>query len=114
MKKLRKGKTDIKDKRAKIILHPGEILKQDFLDGLGISVYALSKAIGVPRSRINDIVLGRRGITADTAGRLGRSFGTDAESWSNLQKHYDLIIAQNKLARILPKIQTPDDLHTGA
>ena len=104
----------MKDKRAQIISHPGRILKQDFLDGLGISVYALSKAIGVPRSRINDIVLGRRGITADTAIRLGKFFGTDAESWSNLQKHYDLVIAQNALARILPEIQTLDDLQTGA
>ena len=104
----------MQDKRAQIISHPGRILKQDFLDSLGISVYALAKAIHVPRSRINDIVLGRRGITADTAVRLGKFFGTDAESWSNLQKHYDLIMAQIALAHILPDIQTLDDLNADA
>ena len=85
------------DKRKNIISHPGEILKEEFLDEMGVSVYALSKAIDVPRSRINDIVLGRRGITADTAVRLGRFFKTDPQSWINLQSHYDVVMAENAL-----------------
>lgn len=85
------------DKRKDVISHPGEILKEEFLDEMDISVYALSKAINVPRSRINDIVLGRRGITADTAIRLGRFFDTDPESWMNLQSHYDVVLAEGRL-----------------
>jgi addiction module HigA family antidote len=83
----------VKDRRHEIISHPGEILK-DFLDEMDISVYALARAVDVPRSRINDIVLGRRAITADTALRLGLFFETDAESWLNLQKHYDMVMAK--------------------
>jgi len=83
------------DKRHEVISHPGEILKEDFLNPMGISVYALAKAIEVPRSRMNDIVLGRRTITADTALRLSLFFGTDAESWMNLQRHYDLVMAES-------------------
>jgi len=71
-------------------VHPGEILKEQFLDPMDISVYALANAIKVPRSRANDIVLGRRTITADTALRLGRYFGTSAEFWIRLQAHHDL------------------------
>lgn len=85
------------DKRKDMISHPGEILKEEFLDEMGISVYALSNAISVPRSRMNDIVLGRRGITADTAVRLGKFFGTDAQSWLNLQSHYDVVMAESEL-----------------
>ncbi len=82
------------DFRHEIIAHPGEILKDDFIVPMGISVYALAKAIDVPRTRINDIVLGRRSITADTALRLGLFFGGSAEFWINLQKHYDMVMAQ--------------------
>ena len=71
-------------------IHPGEILLEDFMRPLGISQYALAKAISVPPRRINEIVHGKRAITADTALRLGRYFGTDAQSWLNLQSHYDL------------------------
>ena len=74
--------------------HPGEILKEDFLGPLGISVYALAKALGVPRSRVNDIARGRRAITADTALRLARYFGTTPEFWVNLQARYDLEVAK--------------------
>ena len=75
-------------------VHPGEILKADFLEPLGLSVNALSRAIGVPRTRLNDIVLGRRGITADTAMRLGRYFRVGARFWMNLQTHYELEVAE--------------------
>jgi addiction module HigA family antidote len=75
-------------------VHPGEILREEFLKPMGISVYALAKGIKVPRSRVNDIALGRRAITADTALRLARYFGTTAEFWVNLQAGYDLQVAK--------------------
>ena len=71
-------------------VHPGEILREDFLRPLGMTAHALSKALHVPPARINDIVLERRGITPDTALRLARFFGGDAKSWLNLQQAYDL------------------------
>lgn len=71
-------------------VHPGEILKEEFLDPYDMSQYELAKRIGVPAPRINAIVLGKRGITADTALRLGRFFGTSAQFWLNLQTHFDL------------------------
>ena len=76
-------------KREIPLAHPGEILLLDWLEPLGISQYALAKATGVPPRRINEIVKGRRAITADTALRLAAFFGTDAQSWLNLQSHYD-------------------------
>jgi len=95
-----------KDARRKRVSHPGAILKDEFLEALGISVYALSKAIGVPRTRINDIVLGRRGISADTALRLGKFFGTGAQSWLNLQQRYDLIMAETEPKNTLGEVPT--------
>ena len=71
------------------LVHPGIILLEDWLKPLGLTQYALAKAIGVPPRRINEIVKGQRGITADTALRLAAFFGTDAQSWLNLQSHYD-------------------------
>ncbi|MDO4775820.1 MAG: HigA family addiction module antitoxin [Cardiobacteriaceae bacterium] len=71
-------------------IHPGEILREDFLAPLGMSAHALAIALHVPATRINDIVRERRGITADTALRLARYFGGDAQSWMNLQSAYDL------------------------
>lgn len=71
-------------------VHPGEILREDFLVPLDMSANALSKALHVPAPRINDIVRERRGITADTAMRLARYFGGDARSWLNLQTSYEL------------------------
>ena len=84
---------------------PGEILNEDWLKPMGISQYALAKAIGVPPRRINEIVLGKRAITADTAVRLAVYFGTDARSWMELQAHYDTEIARETLADILANIQ---------
>lgn len=78
-------------------IHPGEILKHDFMDPFGLSATALARAIGVTPARVNEIVRGRRGITAETALRLARYFGTDARSWLNLQDRYELdIVARNK------------------
>ncbi|MBB3255479.1 addiction module HigA family antidote [Paraburkholderia bannensis] len=84
---------------------PGEILNGDWLKPLGISQYALAKAIGVPPRRINEIVLGKRAITADTALRLAVYFGTDARSWMELQAHYDTELARETLADVLAAIQ---------
>ncbi len=87
------GRVDLRDvatgKRVPPV-HPGEILREELLEPLGISVYALAKAINVPRSRVNDIVRGRRTITTDTALRLARYFGTTPDFWINLQAGYDL------------------------
>lgn len=71
-------------------VHPGEILLEDFLKPMGITRYRLAKSIGVPQRRIDEICSGKRAITADTALRLARFFGTDAQSWMNLQAEYDL------------------------
>jgi len=75
-------------------VHPGEILREDYLIPLGMSANALSKALNVPAPRINDIVRERRGVSADTAMRLARYFGGDARSWLNLQAAYDLRVAE--------------------
>jgi addiction module HigA family antidote len=84
---------------------PGEILSEDWLKPLGVSQYALAKAIGVPARRINEIVLGKRAITADTAVRLAVFFGTDARSWMELQAHYDTERASEQLQEVLARIQ---------
>jgi antitoxin HigA-1 len=89
------------------LIHPGEILRDDFLQPMKISVYALAKAIKVPRSRVNDIVLGRRGITADTAFRLARYFGTSPDFWINLQARFDLDAVDRKLRRRIEREVAP-------
>ena len=78
----------ITDKIAPI--HPGEVLLEDFIEGFGITQNKVAVAIGVPPRRINEIVHGKRGITADTAIRLARYFGTSEEFWMNLQSNYEL------------------------
>src|SRR3954452_4852687 len=87
--------------------HPGEILRDDFLQPMKISVYALAEAIKVPRSRVNDIVLGRRGVSADTAFRLARYFGTTPDFWINLQARHDLETADRKLRRRIAREVRP-------
>lgn len=77
----------------------------DYLEPMGISQYALAKAIGVPPRRINEIVKGLRGITVDTALRLAVFFGTDAQSWINLQTDHDLMRAREDMADVLASIQ---------
>lgn len=78
-------------------IHPGEILWEDFMRPLGISQYRLAKDIGVPTLRISQIVHGQRAITADTALRLARYFGTSAMVWTRLQARYDLEVAEQQL-----------------
>jgi antitoxin HigA-1 len=78
-------------------VHPGEILLEDFLTPLGISQYGLAKALGVPAQRVHDLVHGRRAITGDTALRLARFFGTEAQFWMNLQTRHDLEVASDAL-----------------
>jgi len=84
-------------------IHPGEILLKEFLDPMKISQNRLSREISVPPRRINEIVLGKRAITADTALRLGRYFGRTAQFWLNLQVRFDLQCAEDKLGRRLLK-----------
>ena len=79
-------------------VHPGVVLAEDFLKGLQITQHRLAKGIGVPLRRINEIVQGKRGITADTALRFGKFFGMEAQFWMNLQSHYDLEIAKDAIA----------------
>jgi addiction module HigA family antidote len=79
-------------------IHPGEILMEEFLEPMGISQYRLAKDISVPPRRINEIVHGKRSITADTALRLGRFFGMSPEFWLNLQTRYDLEVTEDFLA----------------
>ena len=74
-------------------VHPGDILREEFLDPFELSVYELANELHVPRSRVNDIVRGKRSITIDTALRLSRFFGTSAAFWINLQTRYDLDVA---------------------
>jgi len=78
-------------------IHPGEILRDDFLRPMGLSVYGLARALKVSRPRVNDIVLGRRAISVDTALRLGRYFGTTPEFWIHLQTRYDLDVAERTI-----------------
>src|SRR6266403_2778180 len=78
-------------------VHPGEILLEEFLSPLGISQYRLAKDTSVPPRRINEIVRGMRAITADTALRLARYFGTSEHFWLNLQAHYDLEVEKDRL-----------------
>lgn len=86
-------------------IHPGEILREEFMLPMGISSNALARAVGVTPARINEIVRERRGITADTALRLARFFGTDVQSWMNLQSHYDIECAQAEVGRSLTLIK---------
>ena len=78
-------------------IHPGEILREEFLEPMGISQYRLAKDISVPPRRINEIVHGKRSVTADTALRLGRFFGMSPQFWLNLQTRYDLEMTEDLL-----------------
>lgn len=84
-------------------VHPGEILLQEFLEPLGVSQYRLAKEINVPPRRINEIVKGKRSITANTALRLARYFATSDRFWLNLQSHYDLETERDRLGGSLNK-----------
>ena len=82
-------------------VHPGQVLKTEFLVPLGLSVYALAQHLHLSRPRLNDIVLGRRAITADTALRLARYFSATPQFWLNLQTAYDLAVAQNQANELI-------------
>jgi addiction module HigA family antidote len=87
-------------------IHPGEVLLEEFLTPMSISQNALARAIGVPPRRINEIVLGKRAITADTALRLAHYFGTSEQFWMMLQASYDLDEARKRLGDVLPRLET--------
>src|SRR5882724_8650011 len=90
-------------------VHPGEILLEEFLTPLGLSQYRLAKDTSVPPRRINEIVRGTRAITADTALRLARYFGTTERFWLNLQAHYDLEVEKERLGdRLLREVVQRD------
>ena len=88
-------------------IHPGQILMEEFLEPMGISQYRLAKDISVPPRRINEIVHGKRSITADTALRLGRFFAMSPQFWLNLQTRYDLEVAEDSLHKRLD-----EEVHT--
>lgn len=90
-------------------VHPGEVLEEEFLKPLELSQYRLAKDIHVPCRRINEIVLGKRSISADTALRLARYFGNTAKFWMNLQAQYDLDLQSEKLGRELSSSIKPFD-----
>ncbi|MFD1152002.1 HigA family addiction module antitoxin [Saccharothrix hoggarensis] len=86
-------------------VHPGEILAEEYLEPLGVTQHRLAVAIGVPPRRINEIVHGKRGVSADTALRLARFFGTSERFWLNLQSRYELEREKDHLAHELARIQ---------
>lgn len=91
-------------------VHPGEILREEYLGPLGLSVNALAMALGVPATRLHEIVKERRGVTADTAQRLARYFGGDAASWLALQADYDLKTLPSRaeiMRRVVPMETSP-------
>jgi addiction module HigA family antidote len=88
-------------------VHPGEVLREDYLVPLGTNANALAKALHVPAPRINEVVRERRGVSADTAMRLARYFGGDARSWLNLQAAYDLRVAEIKNAKRIEREIAP-------
>jgi addiction module HigA family antidote len=88
-------------------IHPGEILREEFMLPCVLSQNALARALNVPQRRINEIVLEKRGITADTALRLARYFGTSAEMWAGLQADHDLRLARQEKARVIERDVEP-------
>lgn len=88
-------------------VHPGHFLRDEFLEPLELSVYALAKALNVPRPRLNEVVRGRRSLSTDTALRLARYFGTSPEFWINLQTRYDLDVAERTLRRTIDREVKP-------
>lgn len=87
--------------------HPGEVLREDFLKPLGMSQYALAKALGVPEIRISEIVNGKRAISPDTALRLARYFGTSAEFWLGMQISFDLEVARERVGATIEATVRP-------
>ncbi len=88
-------------------VHPGDVLREDFLKPLGMSVHKLALSLGVPATRMSEIVNGRRAITSDTALRLARFFGTAPEFWMNMQAGYELEMAKDKLSAVIERTVHP-------
>ncbi len=86
-------------------IHPGELLREEFLEPLGLSAYRVAKDIGAPEPRIGDIVRERRGISADTALRLSRYFGMSESYWTNAQAHYERELAKDKAGEEIERIR---------
>ncbi len=86
-------------------IHSGEVLMEDFIEGFGITQHKLAVSIGVPPRRINQIVHGKRAITADTALRMGRYFGVEPQFWLNLQSRYELELAEDRVADQVAEIK---------
>lgn len=91
-------------------IHPGELPREEFLEPLNMTAYQLAKAIGVEQTRISEILHGKRGLSADTALRLARYFGTSAEMWLNLQSRYELREAEALLQEALERIEPREPL----
>lgn len=87
--------TNRRGRKAFAPVHPGEVIAADYLEPLGMSQYALAKALGLTQARVSEIVRGKRAITPETALRLARYFATSAEFWLNMQAHYDLEVARD-------------------
>lgn len=94
-------------KKEKVMppVHPGELLREEFLEPMGITPYRLAKDIGVPVQRVHELVHERRGVTADTALRLSRYFGMSEGYWLNAQKHYELEIEKDRIGAMLESIR---------
>ena len=101
------GFPDVTSGRRLPPVHPGEVLRKEFLTPMELSVSRLAREIKVPRPRLNDIVLGRRAVTTDTALRLGRYFGTTPEFWINLQTRHDLDVAERTMRRKIEREVAP-------
>ena len=86
-------------------MHPGEVLREEFLKPLDLKPYTAAKMLGIPRTRVERIANELSGITADTALRFAKLFGTSAEFWLNLQSRFDMLTAQKQIARELSKIK---------
>ena len=95
--------SDVVSGRRLAPVHPGEVLRGEFLTPMELSVYKLARALKVSRPRLNDLVLGRWGVTIDTALRLGHYFGTTPEFWINLQTRYDLDVAERTVREKIEK-----------
>ena len=105
--RLRVDFSDVASGRRLLPIHPGTILRADFLQPMKLSVYRLARDIKVSRQRLNEIVRGRRAITIDTALRLARHFGTTPEFWINLQARYDLDVADRTVRHKIEQEVTP-------
>jgi addiction module HigA family antidote len=95
-------------------VHPGEVLREEFLGPMNLSSYAVARAVGVPRTRIERLANEQTAVTADTALRLGRYFGTSAAFWMNIQARYDLECAEDALGAELRKIVAVRDVKSAA